>query len=65
MIEGREMTLGDNYTHPVKDFGYVKFHVDFGESVFLYDVMYVPRLKNSLVSISALEDKGMRVAFIK
>ena len=55
---------GDNAIHPVKGFGCVKFHFDFGESILLQDVVYVLGLKN-LVSISALEDKGMRFAFIK
>ena len=57
--------LGDNTTHPVKGFGSVKFHLNCGEFVLLHDVLYVSRLKNNLVLISALEDKGMRVAFIK
>lgn len=49
----------------MKGFGFVKFHLDFGESVLLHDVIYVPGLKKNLVSISTLEDKGMRVAFIR
>lgn len=53
-----KIILRDNSTHPVKGFGYVKFHLDFGESILL-------GLKKNLVSISTLEDKGMRVAFIK
>ena len=28
------------------------------------DVLYVPVLKNNLLSISALDAKGMRVAFV-
>ena len=60
-----KIILGDNSTHFVKGFGFVKFQLNFGESVMLHDVMYVPRLMKNLVSISALEEKGMRVAFIK
>jgi len=55
----------DNSTHPVKGFGFTKFHLNYGESIFLHDVMYVPRLKKNLVLISTLEDKGMMVSFIK
>lgn len=60
-----KIILGDNSTHPVKGFGCVKFQLNSRESVLLHDVMYVPGLMKNLVSISALEDKGMRVAFIK
>ena len=28
------------------------------------DVLFVPRLKKNLLSISALDEKGMRVAFV-
>jgi len=35
------------------------------EIVLLEDVMRVPRLKKNLVSISSLEDKEMRVVFIR
>lgn len=33
--------LGDNTPHLIKGFGSVKFHLNFGESVLLHDVMYV------------------------
>lgn len=51
--------------YPVKGFGSVKFHSDYGEIVLLPDVMYVPGLKKNRVSISTLQDKRMRVAFIR
>jgi len=60
-----KIILGENSTHFVKGFGSVRFHLNLGESILLHDVMYVPGLKKNLVSISALEDKGMRVPFIK
>lgn len=60
-----KIIFGDNSSHLVKGFGFVKFHLNFGESIFLHDVMYVPRLKKNLVSISTLEEKGTRVAFNK
>lgn len=60
-----KIIFGDNSTHPVSGFGFVKFHLDSEESVLLHYVMYVPGLKKNLVSISAWEDKGMRVAFIR
>ena len=35
-----------------------------GNSIHLQEVLYVPDLKNNLVSISTMEDKGFKVAFI-
>lgn len=49
----------------MKGFGFVKFQVNSGELVLLHHVMYVPVLKKNLISVSALEDKGMRDSFIK
>lgn len=60
-----KIILGDNSIHRLKGFGFVKFHLDSSESVLLDDVIYVSGLKKNLVSIFALEDKGMRVAFIR
>lgn len=60
-----KITLGENSTHPINGLGSVKFHLNSRESIILHDVMYVPRLKKNLVSISDLEGKGMSVAFIK
>jgi len=57
--------LGDRSPHPVKAFGSVKFHLDSWELVILNDVMYLPIRKKNFVYISTLEDKGMRVSFIK
>jgi len=68
-LVGRESSLkiilGDNSTHPVKVFESINFHLGSEESILLHDVMYMLGLNNNLVSISALEDKGMRVSFIK
>ena len=53
--------LRDNSTHQVKCYGSILFQLDDGKSIFLREVMYVPNLKRNRVSISALEDKGMKV----
>lgn len=60
-----DIFLWDNSTYPMKGFGFVPFHLDYGEIVLLHEVMYVSRLKKNLVSISSLEDKGMRFAFTR
>ena len=49
----------------MKGSGSIKFPLNSGESVLLHHVMYVPELMKKLVPISTLEDKGMRVVFIK
>ena len=38
--------------------------MDQGKTISLQEVLYVHGLKKNLVSISALEDKGMKVASI-
>ena len=58
-----EIILGDNATYPVKGTGTVTLHLSQGE-VHFQDVLYVPDLKKNLVSVSAMEDKGLNVAFI-
>lgn len=60
-----KIIIGDNTTHPVKGFGFIKILLDFVESILLHDVIYIPRLEKNLVSISTMEDKGMRVYFIR
>lgn len=52
-------------THHVKGFGSVKFHLNSSESILLHLVMYILVLKKNLVSIFALEEKSVRVSFIK
>ena len=59
-----EITLGDNATYPVKGTGTVTLHLSQGQVIRLQDVLYVPDLKKNLVSISTMEDKGFKVAFV-
>lgn len=40
-----KIILGDDFTYPMKGFGFVSFHLDYGEIVHLHDVMYVLGLK--------------------
>ena len=60
-----KVKLGDEYQYPIKGSGessYIK--IDSGKSMKMKDVMFLPGLKKNLLSISALDAKGMRVAFI-
>ena len=58
-----EIALGDNSKYLVKGVGNVTLQLNQGNTIHLQDVLYVPDLKKNLVSISAMEDKGYKVAF--
>ena len=58
------MKLGDDYQYPIKGSGESSYKLDSGNYMRMQDVVFVPRLKKKLLSISTLEVKGMRVAFI-
>eukprot|EP00253_Pinus_taeda_P036125 PITA_36125 len=59
-----EIVLGDNSKYPVKGVGNVTIQLNQGNTIHLQEVLYVPDLKKNLVSISAMDDKGHKVAFI-
>ena len=56
------MKLGDDYQYPLKGSGESSYKLDFGKSLTMKEVLFVPRLKKNLLSISALDAKGMRVS---
>ena len=57
--------MGDDETYSVSRVGTISFKRDHGALITLTDVKYVPGLKNNLVSIAMLEDKGYNVVFSK
>jgi len=59
-----KIILGDDATYSVKGVGNVTLQLNQGNTLHLQEVLYVPDLKKNLVSISAMEDKGFKVAFI-
>ena len=59
-----KIILGDNATYPVKGIETMTLHLSQGQVLRLQDVLYVPHLKKKLVSISAMEDKGFKVASV-
>jgi hypothetical protein len=59
-----KVTLGDDYQYPIKGVGESKYKLNSGNLMKMKDVLYVPSLTKNLLSISALEKKGFRVAFI-
>ena len=59
-----EVKLGDDYQYPIKGSGESSYKLDSGKSIKMKDVLFVPGLKKNLLSISTLDVKGMRVAFV-
>ena len=59
-----EVKLGDDYQYPIKGSGKASYKLDSLKSLKMKDVLYVPRLKNNLLSISALDANRIRVAFV-
>ena len=59
-----KVELGDKNTYPVKGIGQASIKLKTSNNVHLSNVLYVPSLEKNLVSISCLEDKGNRIAFV-
>ena len=59
-----KVKLGDDYQYPIKGSGESSYKLDSGKSMKMKDVLFVLGLKKNLLSISALDAKGMRVAFV-
>ena len=58
------MKLGDDYQYLIKGVGETSYKLDSGKTMRMKDVLYVPGLKKNLLSISSLDEKGFRVAFV-
>jgi hypothetical protein len=56
--------LGDDYQYPIKGVGESKYKLNSGTPMKMKEVLYVLGLKNNLLSISALQNKGFKLAFI-
>ena len=54
-----KVKLGDDYQYPIKGSGESSYKLDFGKSMKMKDVLFVPGLKKNLLSISVLDAKGM------
>ena len=59
-----KVKLGDDYQYPIKGSGESSYKLDSGKSMKIQDVLFVPGLKKSLISISVVYAEGMRVAFV-
>ena len=56
--------LGDDYQYPIRGSGEASYKIDSRKSLKMKDALYVPGLKNNILSISALYEKGIRVSFV-
>ena len=56
--------LGDNKSYLVRGIGSTSIELENGGNIHLNNILFVPSLHKNLLSISSLEDKGDRVAFI-
>jgi hypothetical protein len=56
--------LDDDYQYPIKGVGESFYRLDSGKPMKIKDVLCVFGLKKNLLSISALDEKGLRVSFI-
>ena len=59
-----KVKLGDDYQYPIKGVGEASYRLESGKHLKMKDVLYEPGLKKNLLSISGLEKKGFRVAFV-
>jgi hypothetical protein len=60
----QKVSLGDYYQYPIKGLGEATYKLDLGTLMRMKDVLYVAGLKKNSLSISALDKKGFRVAFV-
>ena len=60
----QKVSLGYDYQHPIKRIGEATYKIDLGTPMKMKDMLYFPSLKKNLLSISSLDKKGFRVAFI-
>ena len=56
-----KVTLRDDYQYPIKGVGKSNYKLDYGTPMKMKDVLYVPGLTKSFLSISALEKKGLKL----
>ena len=56
--------MGDDSVFRVVGNGTIIFQRDSMSPMVLRDVLYVPGLKNNLVSVSMIEDQGLGVSFL-
>lgn len=59
-----QVELGENTKYAARGARKTSFQLENGDHLRMRNVLYVPELKKNLLSISAMEDKGFRIAFV-
>jgi len=59
-----QVELGDDSRHGVNGVGEASYQLDSSNAISIKDVLFVQGLKKNLLSISALEYRGFKVAFV-
>jgi hypothetical protein len=59
-----QVELGDDSTHATNGVAEASYQLDLGNPISIKYVLFVQGLKKNLLSISSLEDRGLRVAFV-
>ena len=59
-----KVKLGDGYQYPIKGTRESSYKLDSRKSMKMKEVLYIPGLNKNIVSISDLDKKGFRVAFV-
>ncbi|MCO5567790.1 hypothetical protein L7F22_021486 [Adiantum nelumboides] len=60
---GKKVTCTNNASYPIKGVGKILITISDGSDLCLPDVLYVPRIKKNLLSVSSLAKNGLRVIF--
>ncbi|MCO5575348.1 hypothetical protein L7F22_029148 [Adiantum nelumboides] len=60
---GKKVTCAKNASYPIKGVGKILITISDGSDLCLPDVLYVPRIKKNLLSVSSLAKNGLRVIF--
>ena len=56
-----KVQLRDNYQYPIKGLGEASYKLKYGKSMKMKEVLYVPGLKNNILSISALDIEKLHI----
>jgi hypothetical protein len=59
-----QVVLGEDSKHAIKGVKEASLQLDSGNPLPIKDILFVQGLKKNLLSISASEDKGFRIAFV-
>ena len=59
-----KVMLGYDSQYPIKGLGEASYKLDYGKPMNIKYLLYVPGLTKNILTISALDKKGFRVAFV-